>query len=221
MNVSSPRRFIDLSHPLSAATPPFPGDPPLEIRVFDATVKPAVPGEFHANCSHLAMSLHCGTHMDAPFHFIHEGRTIDQVPLERCTGEALVLRLPYQTHGMVIDAEHLAPHEAQLRATRRVILNTGWHHRWKADDYFTAHPVISVAAASLLVRYGEQLVGVDFPSVDRAPYETHLELLGNDLLIVENLTNLDAIPGDTIELVALPLAIAGRDGSPVRAVAIV
>ena len=76
--------------------------------------------------------------------------------------------------------------------------------------------MITGPAARLLVDCGVQLVGVDTPSVDRSPFEAHLALLGNDVLIVENLTNLDAIPGENFELVAVPLAILGRDGSPVR-----
>ncbi len=99
------------------------------------------------------------------------------------------------------------------------MLNTGWHHRWGSADYFTAHPVITGEAAQFLVDCGVMLVGVDTPSVDRAPYPAHLVLLGNDVLIVENLTNLDAIDGDDFEFIALPLAVVGRDGSPVRAAA--
>jgi arylformamidase len=220
MNPTGTRQPIDLSHPLSADTPAFPGDPPPEIRVFDSTATPSTAGERHLNCSHLAMSLHCGTHMDAPFHFFGDGRTIDRVPLERCIGPALVVRLPFEKHGLTIDRQHLAAYEPQLRQTRRVLLNTSWHHRFRDDNYFTEHPVITGPAAQFLVDCGVVLVGVDTPSVDRPPFDAHLALLGNDVLIVENLTNLDAITADLIDLVALPLAISGRDGSPVRVIAL-
>lgn len=215
------QRVIDLSHPLSAATPAFPGDPWPEITVFDSTDRASTDGRRHMNCSHLAMSLHCGTHMDAPFHFFGDGHTIDQVALDRTMGAATVIRLPYEQFGPTIEPEHLSPYESQLRATRRVLLNTGWHHRWGQDNYFTEHPLITGPAAQLLVDYGVQLVGVDTPSVDRAPYPAHLVFLGNGLLIVENLTNLDAIHDDMVLFIATPLAIVGRDGSPVRALAIV
>jgi kynurenine formamidase len=221
MTTTSTRRIFDLSHPLSAATPAFPGDPPPEIRIFDSTELSNEDGTRHLNCSHLAMSLHCGTHMDAPFHFFGDRATIDQIPLDRTMGKALLVRLPWDVDGMTIEATHLAGYESRLRATRRAIFNTGWHHRWGRENYFTGHPVITGPAAQLLVEWGVQLVGVDTPSVDRPPFEAHLALLGGDVLIVENLTNLDAIPGDEFELVAAPLAIVGRDGSPVRALAIV
>lgn len=79
--------------------------------------------------------------------------------------------------------------------------------------------MITGAAARLLVDCGVRLVGVDTPSVDREPFAAHLALLGSDVVIVENLTNLEAIPRDEFELIATPLAVVGRDGSPVRAVA--
>lgn len=216
------RTIIDLSHPLGPDTPAFPGDPSPEIRIFDSTEDRTPSAGRHLNCSHLSTSLHCGTHMDAPFHFFGDRTTIDRVPLERTMGKALLIRLPWeQLAGNLIDVEHLLPFEKQLRAIPRVVFNTLWHHRWGAENYFSEHPLITGAAARLLVDCGVQLVGVDTPSVDRPPFEAHLELLGNDVLIVENLTNLDAIPGDTFELIATPLAILGRDGSPVRAIAIV
>jgi arylformamidase len=215
------RRIIDLSHPLSAETPAFPGDPPLEIRILDSTAQPSVSGERHLNCSHLSMSLHRGTHMDAPFHFFQNGETIDGVSLETCIGTAIVLRLPPETHRGVIDAKLLEPFRATLCTVPRVILNTAWHHRWRADDYFTAHPLITGDAARLLVDCGVRLIGVDTPSVDRPPFDAHLAFLGGGVLIVENLTNLDSVPSEQFELIVTPLAIAGRDGSPVRAVAVV
>lgn len=220
MSALGQRQLIDLSHPLSSGTPAFPGDPPPEIKIFDSTTSKSVGGGRHLNCSHLAMSLHCGTHMDAPFHFFESGRTIDQVVLDRCIGPALLVRLPHDVHGPAIEARHLTPHAVQIRARGRVIFDTSWHHRWGAENYFTEHPLITGPAAQFLVECGVVLVGVDTPSVDREPFDAHLALLGNDVLIVENLTNLDAIPGDLFDLIALPLAITGRDGSPVRAVAL-
>lgn len=221
MTGRQPRRIVDLSHPLSPDTPAFPGDPSLVIRVLDATSTPSAAGERHLNSSHLSMGLHCGTHMDAPFHFFSERPTIDEVLLERCIGPAVLVQLPLGVHGTSIEPRHLTEYEPQLRAARRVVLNTGWHHFWGAENYFTEHPVISGAAARFLVTCGVQLVGVDTPSVDRPPFEAHLELLGNDVLIVENLTNLDVLEGDTFALIATPLKIVGRDGSPVRAVAVI
>lgn len=215
----SARRLIDLSHPITAEMPVFPGDRPVEIVVSDATTSPPASDRRHMNGSRLHTSVHTGTHMDAPFHFVHEGDRIDQVDLDRCVGPALRINLPATVRE--IEVKHLAEWDNKLRVAHRVVFNTGWHHRWGQPNYFTEHPVITGAAAKYLVDHGVVLVGVDTPSVDRPPYDAHLTLLGAGLLIVENLTNLDAIPGDVFELVATPLRITGRDGSPVRAVAII
>jgi kynurenine formamidase len=215
------RRVIDLAHSLRAGMPVYPGDPPVSLTVLDSTATPSQAGERHLNVSQLHAGLHAGTHMDAPFHFLEGGRTIDRVALERCAGSALRVTLPAGLHRGHIEADHLIDRRDQIAAVRRVVLNTGWYHRWGAPEYFTEHPVLSGGAAQFLVDCGVELVGVDTPSVDLPPYPAHLTLLGNDVLIVENLTNLDAIPSDVFELVALPLRIDGRDGSPVRAVALV
>ena len=72
-----------------------------------------------------------------------------------------------------------------------------------------------------MIDHGVRLIGVNTPSVNRPPYDAHLAILGAGALIVENLTNLDAITGHEFDLIITPLAIVGRDASPVRAVAIV
>ena len=108
MTDNTPRTIIDLSHPLGPDTPAFPGDPSPEIRIFDSTEDCTPSAQRHLNCSHLSTSLHCGTHMDAPFHFFGDRATIDRVPLERTMGPALLIRLPWQQSAGLIDAEHLA-----------------------------------------------------------------------------------------------------------------
>jgi kynurenine formamidase len=188
--------------------------------VLDSTAA-STQGDRHLNCSQLAMSVHCGTHMDAPFHFFGDRTTIDRVALDVCLGDATLLRIPAEQHQGLIEPKHLLPYEARLRDCTRVVLDLGWSHRFGGDGYFSEHPSITGAAAQLLVDCGVKLLGVDTPSVDRPPFEAHLALLGAGVLIVENLTNLAAIPGDRFELVAVPLAIVGRDGSPVRALAII
>ena len=213
------RTIIDLSHPLSESTPAFPGDPAPRITIFDATDRPSESGERHLNCSHLALSVHCGTHMDAPFHFFGDATTIDRVPLEITIGPAVLARLPWQQNGLTIDERHIAPYAERLRATPRIVINTGWHHRFGHGRLFYCPPLDHRRGREVDDGLRRALVGVDTPSVDRPPYEAHLAILGSGAVIVENLTNLDALSGDEFELIATPLAILGRDGSPVRALA--
>ena len=207
--------MIDLSHRIDESTPVYPGDPALEVTILDSTSEAASGNHRRLNCSQIHLGLHCGTHLDAPYHFFGDAATIDEVPLEHCVGPATLVRIT----GRTIGPELLRPHEARIRSARRVVLNTGWHKRWKEPEYFAEHPVVTGAAARWLVDCGVVLVGVDTPSVDRPPFDAHLELLGHGVLILENLTNLDAIEAETFMLSALPLKVGGRDGSPVRAVA--
>ena len=213
------KRWIDLSHPIDGDTPAFPGDLPVEIEILGSTDEPSSDGERRLNCSRIGISVHCGTHLDAPFHFFGDGKTIDQVPLEQCNGPAVAIKLPQLSPDTVIGPLDLQPWEASLRRTRRLLLNSGWHQRWKQEEYFQTHPVLSGEAARWLVECGVELVGVDFPSVDHPPNDAHVEILGAGALILENLTNLDEVPNEGFELVTLPLALVGRDGSPVRVAA--
>jgi arylformamidase len=214
--------IIDLSHPLDPATPPFPGDPPVEITI-QATIPlehpVGVPGAM--NVSRIATGVHVGTHMDAPFHFYRTGQTIDQIPLERCMGAAVLVDLAPKEARAAITPDELMPFRQAIRQTRRVILYTGWAARWQQPDYFTAFPVIGADTAQFLLECDVDLVGIDTPSVDTHPYPVHFALLGNNVLIVENLTNLDRIQQTQFQFIAFPLKITARDASPVRAVAII
>ncbi|MXZ21072.1 MAG: cyclase family protein [Caldilineaceae bacterium SB0665_bin_25] len=216
------RKIVDLSYPLAPSTPPFPGDSPVEIEMrtsIPAHLPPGTPG--HMNTSNLRTSLHTGTHMDAFFHFYHDGTTIDQIPLAQCIGPALLLDLSTEQAKEEITAYDLTPHRQAISRASKLILNTGWAQNWGKARYFTDYPPLTEDAARFLVDCAVELVGIDTPSVDYSPNDAHFVLLGNDVLIVENLTNLDQIGQPLFEFAALPLKITGRDGSPVRAVAII
>jgi kynurenine formamidase len=205
-------RIVDLSYPVGPDSPVFPGDGPVRVIILE---------ESSMNLSRIEFSLHTGTHMDAPFHFFNGGETIDRVALDRSIGTACLLDLRDASVSDEIGRAHLETYADSLRSSRMVVLQTGWSVHWGGDRYFSSHPCLSEDAAQFLVDCGVQLVGVDMPSVDREPYPAHRVLLGAGVPIVENLTNLDAIGADLFQLVVLPLRLAGRDGSPVRAVAIV
>lgn len=215
----SNRKILDLSHPINTATPPWPGWPSVETKSLDQASL-TTPEVRHANSSRLSMNIHCGTHMDAPFHFLDNGRTIDQVPLERTVGMATLVRLSGKETASQITREDLLPWEGSLRSTRKAILCTGWSTRWMQHDFFGEYPVITADAARYLVEIGVHLVGVETGSVDYSPHDTHVVLLGSDCIIVECLTNLDEINQAEFFFVATPLKLEGLDGSPVRAVAV-
>lgn len=212
------KRIIDLTYELNPQTPVYPNYPPVEITILERSTD--IRQDRRAlNSSRVAVGIHCGTHMDAPFHFIEKGRRIDQVPLERLVGPAVLADLRRVAKGGVIEKHHLTPYYAKLKKTRRIVMNTGWAKTWGKAEYFTAHPVMTSEAAEFLVDSGAYLVGVDTPSVDRSPYPAHVPLLSHDVLIVENMRNLNAIKSQVFELIVLPLKITAREGSPVRAIA--
>lgn len=205
--------WIDLSHPLFAGMPVYPGDPPVELDFLDAgSNESADPCQIQVG--HLRMGLHSGTHLDAPRHFFRDGKAVDQIDWQACMGPALILR----SEQPVVDVETLLEHEIEIRRLRRLLICTGWDKHWQSPDYFDSHPVISGNASDFLVECGLLLLGVDMPSVDHAPYEAHLSLLGAGVLIVENLRGLERLRGPRVEFHALPIAINGGDASPVRAI---
>jgi arylformamidase len=212
-------RVIDLSHALDPTTPVFPGYPPVEIRVLESTRYSIPGGRRPLNSSQLTVGIHCGTHMDAPFHFFEDGAPIDRIDLGHCVGETELLRIDTPANGKIERAQ-LTSYREPLARCGKVVLSTGWAKEWGRPEYFTQHPVITPDAADFLIECGVHMVGVDFPSVDHPPFLTHVALLSHNVLILENLTNLSEIRAQSFQLVAAPLKVTGRDGSPVRAIAL-
>lgn len=195
--------------------PGFPGDPLLSISPH-ATI-----AANRCNLSKITMGSHQGTHLDAMFHFIADGRTIDQMPLEWFYGHARVLRIPKAAREE-ITVDDFAAHERHLTAGARVIIATGWERQFGGPHYFTDFPSMTQEAARYLASRRLRLIGMDLPTPGRDFFEIHHILLAGDveMVIVESLANLDKVPDD-FTFIGFPLNFAGRDGSPIRAVALV
>lgn len=209
--------IIDLSVEITTGMPVYPGDPQV-------TVAPALHAATDGvNVLHLDMGSQSGTHVDAPFHIDDTLPTLDQLPLERFVGEAVV-----------VDARDAGPRsplgpalfEGRVRAGVIVLIATGWSRHWGTDDYL-AHPYLTREAAELLVAAGVRTVGIDALSVDPTPadaFPAHQILCGAHAVIAENLTGLAGLlpaqaAGRPIEVSLLPLRLPAADGAPVRAVA--
>jgi arylformamidase len=207
-------RFIDLSHPLVDRAPAFPNDPKFAVIAHGAVATHGY------NISQIVTGTHQGTHLDAMFHFFDDGRTLDQMPLDWFFGPACVLRIPKPANGE-ITADDLWAHEAKLTPGAKVIVNTGWHHHFGQPDFFTAFPSFTLEAARYLAGRKIRLLGMDIPTPGKQWLELHHILLAKEveIVVVESLANLDALP-DRFTFTGFPLNIAGRDGSPIRAVAI-
>lgn len=214
------RGVVDLSHPLEDGMPVYPGDP--EVRVWPATTI----ADHGYNVLHLRMGSQSGTHVDAPYHFLADGARIDQVPIERFLGPAVVADVRGRAPRTALTWTDLAPVADRLGPGRMLLLHTGWAAHWGTDAY-AAHPFLDGEAAERVVASGVRTVGLDALSLDEtAPdgepaggFPAHLAVLGAGGVIVENLRGLELIRSPEPLVSVLPLRVTGADGAPVRAVA--
>ncbi len=191
--------YIDLSHQINKDTPVYPGDPKVKIEAAGILSKDGFADSL------LTFGTHVGTHIDAPAHMIEGGKTLDQYPVERFTGTALVW-----------DMQKDIP---DLKGVNAVFFYSGVSDRFAEQSYWTDYPVLSKSVLRLLPENKISIVGVDTGSVDNQDgFPIHKELLSNDILIIENLTNLRELIGKTVEFTALPLNV-DLDGAPCRVIA--
>jgi kynurenine formamidase len=215
--VASP--WIDLSHRLTEELSRIPSFPQPRIRQISK-----IP-ESRANVTEVHMVVHHGTHLDAPRHFIADGPTMDQVPLDRLFGAGVVWHFDVADDG-VIDAADLEKATPRMKAGDIVLIETG-RAKYVNTPRYMEHACLTGEAAAWLVKQGAKIVGVDFSTPDlaavrRSPdfaFPVHYTLLSQGVLIAEHVTNFEGLAGHRAEVMFLGLNIAGSDGAPVRAVA--
>lgn len=203
-------RIFDVTIPLSAELPTYPGDPPFEFRFVQR-----LEGGDPANVGQIRLGTHAGTHVDAPSHFLRGGATVDQLPLEILTGKARVVAIPASCDRIDVDDIRGIDLSDEIRVLFRT-RNSGLLRRPVFEESFVH---LTPGAASYLVQSGLKLVGVDYLSVDgfgSHDFPVHQTLLGAGVVVVEGLDLSDVEPGE-YDLTCLPLRIAGGDASPVRA----
>ena len=205
--------IYDISLTISPTLPTWPGDPGLILEQFEAMDQGA-----HVNVTHMSSSVHLGTHVDAPHHFLNDGRTIESLPLDVLTGPCYVTQLPDGIDAITAEVLDRTEITADMK---RILFGTSNSHFWaKGETKFHEEFVaITEDGAEWLVERGVQLVGVDYLSV--APFgdsePTHKVLLKAGVVVVEGL-NLSMVMRGFYELYCLPLKIAGSDGAPARAI---
>jgi arylformamidase len=191
----------------------WPGDPAVVLE----RIRSISAGDA-SNDSRIACSVHSGTHVDAPAHFIENGGTVDQLDLGTLIGPATVLEIP---HVSIVTAEILE--KAFLPGgVQRLLIKTRNSTLWD-DPHHRFHPgfaALSAEAAGWIVEKGIRLVGVDYLSVQRFKDTeplTHRILLQAGVIIIESLDLRNVHPGE-YSFVCLPVKLAGSDGAPARAV---
>lgn len=207
--------LYDISLTISPDMPVWPGEPAISLRrVY------SMDAGRHANVSALACSVHTGTHVDAPNHFLNDERTVESLPLDVLVGPARVVELPESVS--LVTAEVLRAADIPA-GTLRLLLKTRNSQIWAAGDRKFHPDFVGVAqdGAEWLVEQGVRLIGIDYLSV--APFKqsgpTHHALLRPGIVVLEGV-DLSRVPPGDYELVCLPLKLAGSDGAPARAILI-
>jgi arylformamidase len=200
--------IYDISVPLSAELPVYPGDPLIEIRDSLTLANGDV-----ANVSSLNFGAHTGTHVDAPAHFIENTKKVESLALDVLIGEAEVIEVPADKR--VIDEEFVKT------SSTRVLFKTRNSGLW-SRDFKTDFTYLDLPAAKKLIENGVKLVGIDYLSIEQfgsQEHEVHRALLSHEVIILEGL-NLTDVPAGKYELICLPLRLRSNlgDGAPARAV---
>jgi len=200
--------WIDVTLPIRSRMVVWPGDPDIVVeRVLDIDRGDEV------NVSRLQLNSHCGTHMDAPLHYLKDGAGVDQAPLEVLVGPARVVQISNSDAVTAAECQGLNPQPGERILFRTHNSEIGYDTPFREDFTYIAHD-----AAQLLAEKKLALVGIDYMSVGGFTKDgtaTHEALLGSGIWVVENLDLTCVEPGN-YEMICLPLRIENCDGAPCR-----
>ena len=201
-------KIYDVTLPISPALPVWPGDSPVSLE----RIRRMEDGAKN-NLSHLACSVHAGTHVDAPLHFIADGADITSLSLDVLVGPVRVVAV---TDADAITAESLA--RLDLSGVSRLLFRTR-NSSLSRDRFHEDFVGLALDAAQWLVEHGIRLAGVDYFSVERwgSDGSVHRALLGAGVAVVEGLDLRDVPPGDYM-LFCLPMKLVGSEGAPARVI---
>jgi len=210
------KKIVDLSHPLTAETPVYPGDP-----VPSFSVATTVDNEGY-NLFNVILGSQTGSHVDAPYHFSNTGATVDKMDLNYFMGNGLIIDMTHKKCKEQFTLAEVKRYEKQIEAVDIVLFKTNWYKKAGTDEFYD-HPFLSKEAGEYLLSKGIKTAGIDAINLDNTggtEFPIHDMYSAEGGIIAENLANLDKIDFDSPFIVFLPLTLIGCDGSPVRAVAI-
>jgi len=206
-------RIYDISVPIRSGGIVYPGNPEIDITLQQAVAKGA-----GANVSAIRFGSHTGTHADASRHFFDDGQPVDQIPLDRLIGPAILVSFPDNVRA--IGTAELKAHD--LRGRTRILLRTRNSALLSQKQFAPDYTYLAPDGAEYLVDKGVELVGIDYLSIEQfhsGHHRTHRTLLAKSVVILEGL-DLSVPPPGEYQLICLPLRIEGCDGAPARAVLI-
>ena len=210
-------RVIDLTHTIESTMSVFPGTSTPVI-----TQESTIESDNYAEKS-LSFCSHTGTHIDAPSHIFENSCSLDKLTVDKFIGKAVVIDVS-SCENELIGKELIDRNIRVISKVEFVLFYSGWDIKWGRSEYFEGFPTLSPEAAKYLCNFKLKGVGFDVISADpvaSSDLPNHKLLLGNEIIIVENLCNLDKLPNKSLTFIALPLKIAESDGAPARAVGIV
>ncbi|WJP99076.1 cyclase family protein [Geobacillus stearothermophilus] len=210
------QKLIDLTMPITAQTPVYPGDPKPKIEPAATFAQDG----YHV--SRLVLGSHSGTHVDAPFHFCEHGWRLDDVPLTYFLGRGAVINATGKAEGEAVTMADAAPYIPKLSPGTIVLFHTGWSQYAGTKRYFS-HPYVAPEVIEAMLGRGVRTFFIDALNIDPpdgSSFHAHELILGANGVIGENFVNFERIDFDDPYIIALPLSLPGCDGSPVRAVAV-
>ena len=207
---SSPSPWIDVSVPIGPGTPIFVGDPSFRIDLAASMAAGAI-----CNVSRVEMGVHTGTHLDAPRHFIEGAAATESISLDECIGPAWVVDATALS--ATITATDIARLDIPAGETR-LLFKTPNSELWGKPGFQSGFIALDGGAAAVLVERGVRLVANDYLSIAPFgdPVATHRVLLGASVVILEG-TDLRNVQPGPVDLLCLPIRLAGSDGVPARA----
>jgi kynurenine formamidase len=200
--------MIDLSVAVNENTPAYPGDPKISIEILGTFDKDTY------NDHKVSFGIHSsGTHIDAPLHMVKDGKSLDQIPIEKFVGRGRLIKVDG-----VFDIESVK--NAKIEEADIVLFHTGMAEAYGQDDkyYGDSRPEMTEEIANYLVEKKIKMIGLDMCSPDKEPFPVHRILLGNEILIIENMTNLNQLEDKEFTVYALPINLQ-LDGAPARVIA--
>lgn len=204
------KKWIDISVTIKSGMAHWPDNPEVKVGKMLDMERGDV-----CNVSTLSLGSHTGTHMDAPLHFIRDGRSLDQMPLEATIGPCRVIEIK---HKVAVTVEEISGQ--RFKAGERILFKTRNSRKsWKSDEFDEDFVYISKEAAALLAKARVMTVGIDYLSVGgfkKDGVETHHALLGAGIWVIEGL-NLAKVKPGRYELCCLPIKVLKSDGAPARA----
>lgn len=204
---------IDLSHTIQLGMPVYPGTPtPRVVSVCTHNLHGFAEQE-------LSITTHIGTHIDAPFHMLKEGKTLIDFSPDKFLGTAF--KICYNKEGEDL-IERIESKMANYGTPEFILLSSGWSENWGNKKYFMNFPLPNNDTINHIAGLKIKGLGIDTPSIDKVGadvFRNHKCILGKEIIIIENLTNLQKLPDGLFRFQCLPLKIKNSDGSPVRAIA--